>query len=227
MPSKQIIVAPGPAARTVITAEGRVLTVPDDWELLPPGDPALTRRVKAAGPTWALQEKRGRKIFSRGLWCSSADVAAIRAQLAVERADPKYAKKLAAGAERRAKQQVEYVDNFRQAVLEFLRFAPVYQELAERLATAIAEHATPLGSGTVARTERIPIEQRAEAATIAWLRHQTTAYDEMEIARISGERREVRRMLAEQSRWLLEKYRRGVKVDAKCLLQIALKRIAR
>ena len=36
---------------------------------------ALTRRVKAAGPTWQVQEKRGRKIFSRGLWCSSADVA--------------------------------------------------------------------------------------------------------------------------------------------------------
>jgi hypothetical protein len=224
MPSKQLIVAPGPTERTVITAEGRVLTAPVDWELLPPGDPALTRRVKAAGPTWAVQEKRGRKIFSRGLWCSSADVAAIRAQLEVERADPRYAKKLAAGAERRAKQQAEYVDDFRAAVLTFLRFAPVYQDLAERLAILIATHATPVGSGTVARTERIPIEQRAEAATIAWLRHQTTAYDEMAIARIKGERREVRRMLAEQSRRLLEKYRRGLPVDPNCPLQIALKR---
>jgi hypothetical protein len=224
MPSSQLIVAPGPTERTVITAEGRVLTAPVDWELLPPGDPALTRRVKAAGLTWAVQEKRGRKIFSRGLWCSSADVAAIRAQLEVERADPRYAKKLAAGAERRAKQQAEYVGEFRVAVLTFLRFAPVYQELAERLATLIATHATPVGSGTVARTERIPIEQRAEAATIAWLRHQTTAYDEMAIARIKGERREVRRLLAEQSRRLLEKYRRGVPVDPSCPLQIALQK---
>lgn len=223
MPKNSIVVAPGVAPRTVITAEGRVLTAPADWELLPPGDPALTRRVKTAGQTWQVQEKRGRKIFSRGLWCSSADVAKIRADLEVERADPKYAKKLAAGAKRREKEQAEYVEDFRGAVLSFLRFAPVYQELAEKLATAIAVHATPVGSGTVARTERIPIEQRAEAATIAWLRHQTTAYDEMQIARIKGERREVRRMLAEQSRRLLEKYRRGLPIDSRCPLQKALK----
>lgn len=54
-------------------------------------------------------------------------------------------------------------------------------------------HAVPVGSGTVARTQLIPLEQRAEAAVIAWMRHQTTAYDRMSIARIKGERREVRR----------------------------------
>jgi hypothetical protein len=108
-------------------------------------------------------------------------------------------------------------------VLSFLNFAAVHQALAEQMATAIAAHATPVGSGTVARTERIPIEQRAEAATIAWLRHQTTAYDEMRIARIKGKRREVRRELAEQSRALLERYRRGLPADAThCPLQIAL-----
>jgi hypothetical protein len=91
------------------------------------------------------------------------------------------------------------------------------------LAAAIAQHATPVGSGTVARTERIPIERRAEAAVIAWLRHQTTAYDELKIPRVKGKRREVRRMLAEQSRRLLEKYRRGEPVaPADCLLQQAL-----
>ena len=71
----------------------------------------------------------------------------------------------------------------------------------------------PVGSGTVARTQRIPIERRAESAVIAWLRHQTTAYDNMKIARIKGKRREVRRMLAEQSRQLLKVYRTGGAVD--------------
>lgn len=51
-----------------------------------------------------------------------------------------------------------------------------------------------------ARTNRIPIERRAEAAVIAWLRHQTTAYDSMKVQRVKKKRREVRRMLAEQSR---------------------------
>lgn len=63
-------------------------------------------------------------------------------------------------------------------------------------------HATPVGSGTVARTSRIPIERRAEAAVIAWLRHQTTAYDDMKIPRVKGRRRPGVKAGASGSRWL-------------------------
>ena len=94
--------------------------------------------------------------------------------------------------------------------------------IAEKLAKAVTQHATPVGSGTVARTERIPVEERAEAAVIAWMRHQTTAYDNMSIARIKGERREVRRMLAMRSKALLQSYREGNVADANCPLQRAL-----
>jgi hypothetical protein len=38
-----------PTPNTVRAADGRVLTVPESRVLLPPGDAALTRRVKAAG----------------------------------------------------------------------------------------------------------------------------------------------------------------------------------
>jgi hypothetical protein len=55
------------------------------------------------------------------------------------------------------------------------------------------------------------------------MRHQTTLYDEMKIARIKGERREVRRMLAEQSRRLLRQYREGIAVPpGKCEMRKAL-----
>jgi hypothetical protein len=94
--------------------------------------------------------------------------------------------------------------------------------LADQLADAVTRHATPVGSGTVARTQRIPISQRAESAVIAWLRHRTTAYDNMKIPRVKGRRREVRRMLAEQSRLLLEKYRAGQAVNSNCPLHEAL-----
>ena len=77
---------------------------------------------------------------------------------------------------------------------------------------APADHALPGGSGTVARTQRIPIEQRAEAATIVWMRHQTAAYDKMAIPREKGKRREVRRMLAKKSKQLLDRYRRAGEV---------------
>ena len=74
----------------------------------------------------------------------------------------------------------------------------------------------------MARTKRIPVEQRAEAAVIAWLRHQTTGYDGMAIPRIKGKRREVRRMLAQRSQELLERYRQGEAVPEGCPLQKAL-----
>ena len=218
-----LIVSPSPLPGTVRGPDGRVLSVPAGWTLVPPGDPALTRRLKAAGPTWTVQEKRGRKLFARGYWVPAANVEPIRAALAAERSDPKYARKLATDAERRRREQVAYVDEFERTVRTFLRFHPTYEELEAKLAIAIAAHATPVGSGTVARTERIPVEERAEAAAIAWMRHQTTAYDSMQIARVKGERREVRRMLAQRSRALLDAYRTGTPRDpAGCPLQRAL-----
>jgi hypothetical protein len=222
MPEQTRIVAPGPRERTVRTAEGQILHVPVDWELLPPGDAALTRRVKAGGPTWTVQEKKGRRTFSRGIWAPTDRIAAIRVDLQAERSTEAYAKRRVAEKARRQRKHTEYVDDFRAAVLDFLSFAPMYAHLAEQLADAVTAHATPVGSGTVARTQRIPIERRAESAVIAWLRHATTAYDAMKIPRIKGKRREVRRMLAEQSRRLLEAYRVGHAIEPKCPLRRAL-----
>ena len=207
-----VIVGKGLNPRTVRTAQEQV-KVPDDWDLLPPGDAALTRRVKAGGACWVMQEKKGRKVFGDGVWAPAERIARLRGELEQERLDPAYTRKLEAGRARRAAAQAEYVEDFRGAVRDFLRFAPRYEAFAERLANVVTEHATPVGSGTVARTERIPIERRASAAVIAWLRHQTTAYDPMTIARVKGRRREVRRELAEQSKVLLARYRRGDDVD--------------
>lgn len=223
MPHQTRVVVPGPDAASVRTADGQVLRPPPDWILVPPGDPGLTRRIKAAGPTWTVQEKKGRKIFSRGVWTSGDAVAAIRAELEAERAAPQYTKRREADARRREQHQTVYVQSFEQSVLDYLRFHERYTAMATRLAHAVTRHATPVGSGTVARTERIPIEQRAEAAVVAWMRHQTTAYDSMVIPRVKGKRREVRRMLAARSKALLESYRAGRVVDEeRCPLSQAL-----
>lgn len=224
MPTTSREVSPGPGPNTVL-AEGQVLTVPAGWALLPPGDPGLTRRVKAAGPSWTVKEKRGRKVFSRGVYAPADRIEALRAQLVEERQDPAYARKLQRAREKRDAAQAVYAEDFRGAVERFLAFAPAHAELGATLAQAIADHAVPVGSGTVARTQRIPIERRAEAATIAWLRHATTGYDHMRIPRVKGMRREVRRLLAERSRALLQQYRRGEPVDPQaCLLRQGLGR---
>ena len=197
----------------VVSLEGKQLKIPKGWELLPPGDAALSRRIKKDGPTWTIKEPKGRKLFSRGIWAPAHRIKALRDILVTEREDPSYQKKLDAGRARRGKAQELYVLEFTSAVQQFLNFAFQYDELEDRMAKLVAEHAVPVGSGTVARTQRIPIEQRAESAVIAWMRHQTTAYDDMSIPREKGKRREVRRMLAQRSRTILEKYRKGADID--------------
>lgn len=216
------IFSPGPSPDTVRAADGTVLTAPADWILVLPGDPALTRRIKAAGDHWVVQEKKGRKVFSRGVWAPAAAVERIQEELNSERSTVSYAKRREADARRREVVQTEYVENFHGAVVSFLAFHSRYAELARQLATLVTEHATPVGSGTVARTQRIPVEQRAEAAVIAWMRHQTTAYDSMPIPRVKGKRREVRRMLAQRSNNLLAQYRRGEVAEHDCPLQQAI-----
>ena len=197
----------------VTSLDGKQLKIPKGWALLAPGDAALSRRIKKDGPSWTVKEAKGRKLFSRGVWAPSHRIEALREILVNERKDPSYQKKLDAGRARRSKQQELYVLEFTSAVQQFLNFAFEYDELEDQMAKLVAEHAVPVGSGTVARTQRIPIEQRAESAVIAWMRHQTTAYDGMSIPREKGKRREVRRMLAQRSRNILEKYRKAAEIN--------------
>src|SRR6478609_1421517 len=92
---------PGPTPNTVRAADGTILTAPEGWVLLPPGDAGLTRRVKVAGDHWVVQEKRGRKTFSRGIWAPKATIDRIRADLEAERSTEGYARRQDAASRRR------------------------------------------------------------------------------------------------------------------------------
>jgi hypothetical protein len=217
-----ITYSPGPSPHTVRTPDGKILTAPVDWVLLPPGDAALTRRVKLAGDHWIVAERKGRKTFSKGIYAPAATIEKIRTDLAAERSTESFVKKKQADTIRREKAQTNYVEDFHAAVLAFLAFHPAHADLANQLARAVTTHATPVGSGTVARTQRIPIEERALAAVIAWMRHKTTSYDVMTIPRIKGKRREIRRMLAQRSQELLARYRATSATTGQCPLIKAL-----
>src|SRR5689334_12750129 len=108
MTSETRVVAPGPDARSVRTTGGEVLQPPEGWVLLPPGDAALTRRVKAAGPSWTVQVKVGRKTFSRGIWAPQEVADQVRTDLAAERATPQYLQRREAGVRRRQREQHDY-----------------------------------------------------------------------------------------------------------------------
>jgi hypothetical protein len=202
---------------------GKVLTVPDSWCFVPSGDPGVTRRLKKTTDCWSVVHKRKNRIEAIGLWCDAEIAEKVKSDLEEERQNPVYLRRLELARQARIAKQDAYVIKFRQAVVDFLHFAPRYEELAWDLADAVTDQAIPVGSGTVARTERIPLADRAEAAVIAWMRHQTTAYDHMYIARIKGERRVVRRELAGISRQILDIYRAGDDAPENCPLQAALK----
>lgn len=217
-------VKPGRRAGTVVAESGEVMTPPADWALLAPGDGPLTKLVKAKGPTWLVQVKMGRRMISQGIWARGEDIEIARRELEAKRHAPGYDRKRAQELVRKEKKHLEYVHDFYVKVVGFLDFHPRHAELAAQLARVVTEHATPIGSGTVARTERIPLADRARAAVVAWLRHQTTGYDRMAIARIKGRRREVRRELASRSMAMLHPYRKGDEVGSTCPLQQALLR---
>lgn len=221
MATKSRIVEPAFPYDMVYLEDGTKTKPPEGWALLKPGDATLTRRVKQAGPSWTVQQKKGRKTFSQGVWAPAEIIEAERKKLETMRATPEYKRERAAAERRKQQQHEEYVQHFHQSVLDFLAFHPRHAQLAERLAQAVTAHATPVGSGTVARTQRIPVEERAERAVIAWMRHQTTAYDSLRIPRIKGRRREIRQQLATHSRELLKRYRAGEEVE-NCPLQKAL-----
>ena len=207
----------------VFNLAGKPMQIPAGWEVLTPGVAALSRRVKQEGPSWTVIEIKRRKRFSHGVLAPAERIAMLKADREAEKDDPKYQKKLVAGRARRAKAEQVYAEEFEQVVFQFLDFHEDHINLANKLAKTVTEHAIPVGSGTVARTQRIPIERRAEAAVVAWMRHQTTAYDHMTIPREKGARREVRRMLAERSRKLLGRYQvRNGEVSQACPLTSAL-----
>jgi hypothetical protein len=202
--------APTADPTVFVDPKGNRLSPPAGWACLPPGDATWTRRVKQRGPSWAVIEKRGRKAFSKGLWAPASTIAQVKAELDAERATPDYDKKRAADVARRERAQSAYVVTFEQEVFAYLSFSSEWEPLGKAMAKLVAAHATPVGSGTVARTKRISVAERASAAVIAWMRHQTTAYDDMVIPRVKGERRMVRRMLAQRSKLVIQKHQTNV-----------------
>lgn len=192
---------------------GKVYSVPAGWQKLPSGDASITRKLKSLGPSWTVQEKKGRKSFSHGVWAAKEHIEAAKSLVEAQRADPKHQKKLAQAKVRREEKEVVFSTDFQQEIIKFLNFDKKYQALVEQLAILVKEHAVPVGSGTVARSSSVTLDDKAALAVMAWMRHQTSAYDSTSVPRIKGARRELRRKIARQSERILAKYRSGDEVD--------------
>lgn len=224
MTASHRIVQPGYRTGTLQSEDGEILTPPSHWAFLPAGDAAVTRKVKSLGESWVVQIRKGKRTISKGIWADALDISAARKEVEKIRSTPQYAEKMRRARAGRESRQEKYVEDFQGAVRSYLAFHQRYRYEAKLLAEKVAAHATPIGSGTVARAARLPLEKRAEAAVIAWMRHNTTAYDTIRIDRTKGRRREVRRLLAARSVALLYNYRNGYDITD-CPLQKSLNRI--
>jgi len=224
MDNNKRIVKPGPNG-SLVGEKGERLTPPVDWIFLPAGDAGITRKVTAKGVFWRVQIKKGKRLISKGIWAPTTTIQQAQQDVNEIRSTEEYKKKRVYELQRREKKQSEYEIEFYKHVENYLQFHPKYKNLEQQMAKAITIHAIPVGSGTVARTAMIPVEERAARAVIAWMRHQTTAYDHINIAHIKGERRSVRREFAKQSIALLRKYRSGENISVNCPLKNALQKI--
>jgi hypothetical protein len=204
---------------------GEPLTPPAHWAFLPAGDAGVTRKVTAHGNYWRVQVKKGRRTISKGIWASAAIIEAAQKSVTAQRSTDSYQNRVEYDKQRRQQKQDQYETEFAAAVRAFLNFSAAHKRIEAIVAQAVTQHAIPIGSGTVARTSMIPIGERAARAVIAWMRHQTTAYDNLTIARIKGERRAVRRELADQSTRVLNNYRKNGTIPINCPLYIAVQKI--
>uniref|UniRef100_UPI0032175778 DUF2293 domain-containing protein n=1 Tax=uncultured Draconibacterium sp. TaxID=1573823 RepID=UPI0032175778 len=224
MQSKKHIVIPDKNGN-LVTETGEYFVPPKHWIFLPAGDAGITRKVTSGGIYMRVQVKKGRRLISKGIWAPAQSVANAQKEVNAMRSTEEYKVKLHKDRKRRAVKQQEYETEFCREIERFLNFHESYKSLEKKLAKLVTIHAIPVGSGTVARTQMIPIEERAGRAVIAWMRHKTTDYDNLRIARIKGERRTVRKQLARHSVTILNKYRNGEHTPENCPLQSALKSV--
>jgi len=224
MESEKRIVNPGNQG-DLIGEKGEILLPPASWSFLPTGDTGITRKVTSKGEFWRVEVKKGRRIISLGIWAPKTTIDQAKEEVEKIRLTEDYKKKRITDVKRRESKQIAYDAEFCKAVETYLGFDAIYKAIEKKLARAVTVHAIPVGSGTVARTQMISIEERARHAVIAWMRHQTTAYENVKIARIKGERRAVRRELAEQSVALLSNYRQGRITSDDCPLKKAMCKI--
>lgn len=215
------IVSPGPKG-TLRDEYGNCEPPPEGWDFLPAGDAGLTRKVTNHGDYWKVEIRKGRRTTSKGVWAPAEIITNAKNEVSETRSTTAYKKRKEYSEEYRDRKQREYKIRFHSEVRMFLSFSPQYEDKEKQMASLVTAHAIPVGSGTVARTTLIPVEERASRAVIAWMRHHTTVYDTMHIPHIKGKRRDVRRQLAQHSQKLLRAYRKGDAVSENCPLKKAL-----
>lgn len=221
-----LVVAPGPEADTFLF-EGRVLRPPEGWARLPPGDAMATRRVKAAGPSWTVKARRGRRLISKGVWAPQSHIDDVLKEVEAYRESDAFERQRASAERAREAREALRGESLRDAVRRHLAFHPRHASFEARVveATLRWEAARPQKKAPKVPATAAGWAREAERVVTAWMRHQTTGYDRLRLPRghARAKRREARRKLEEQGQRLLNPYRLDQPVAPEsCPLQRAL-----
>ncbi len=149
--------------------------LPEGWIFLPSGDAFITRQAKK-GPHWVLLKRRKGYTATLGVFCPQDRVQQAEARAAQTKGAREAQREV--GKRSRARTEARYRSELEQAILAFLAFAPKHESLAREIARGAVAQATPVGSGRVGRTRKLTLEERAELAVRAYVRHRRTNYEE-------------------------------------------------
>ncbi len=155
------------------------IEIPDHWDFLRSGNAFVTRTVKASGIYWVSWKPRNRNRRHRrriGLWAPRDAIADALGQAAATAESRTVQRQQSARSRERA--EGRYLEELSEAVLKFLSFDPAHADLAKDIASRTAERAAVVGSGRVGRTRLLSIEERAELAARAHIRHHHTDYED-------------------------------------------------
>jgi len=159
--------------------EHGTLAIPDDWHFLPSGDAFLTRTVKAVGVYWVAWRPRGRNrpapTQTRAVGTHQGDREGS-GNCSPDRQSA--GARTPAGARQRAYDEDRYRVDLEAAIVDFLGFHAAHNGLAAEIADGAARQAAAVGRGRVARTQTLPLEERAALAARAWIRHRHTDYED-------------------------------------------------
>lgn len=154
------------------------ISLPDGWEFLASGDAFVTRRVKAGGVYWTAWKPKNRRGGHRrrlGLLAPGAAVDAAHADANATAGQRATAR--ATSARHRDRTEADYQVEMRDAIHQWLDFAPEHTDLSSDIADGAAAKATVVGSGRVGRTRTLNVDERAALAARAYIRHHYTDYE--------------------------------------------------
>ncbi|MEK6236957.1 MAG: DUF2293 domain-containing protein, partial [Planctomycetales bacterium] len=181
--------------------------VPKDYQLIPAGDPYLTRQIKllsAAIHRAVFVKMRRKRRATRTLgYHAHRDVVKEAQQLKAATEAQRKAKRERARVYR-ARREIAYQEQFTQRIREM--FPGIPNDAPE----TIAESTCQVGSARVGRSQRLVLDRKVRLAVAASARHSHTDY-ERRLHAVKGEKRaahgRLRREIQPQVRSVLHQWR--------------------